>query len=142
MGVVRKVKRVVALNPVARAVALRNLQVATTNVLVRLYLLPDGEDVRVQIVDANELLGIVMRCVELYGDVGTPDYRVMRGTQSCMVQLAQSGFIWHGRHAPAIDQGLRRALELQPTFTAMQIKTAWEELMSLARAEALQKPVS
>lgn len=138
---VKKVERLVAMNPVARAVAYRNLTVAVTDVLTRLYLLPDGSNVRSQIVEANELLGIVMRCVELYGNVDTPDYRVMRGTLSCMIQLAPSGFVWRGIYAPAIDQGLQRALALQSTFTPTQIKTAWEELMTLARAEALQKPV-
>lgn len=139
---VNKVKRQVALNPVARAVALSKLKVAVTDVLVRLYLFPDGADVRTQIVDANELLAIVMRCVELYGDINNPDYRVMRGAHSCMIQLSESKFIWHSRHAPAIDVGLRRALEMHAEFTPLQTKTAWGELMALAAAEALQKRVS
>lgn len=131
MVLLRKVKRDVALSPVARAVALANLVREVRALQLALYMKLDGADIRKEVLAANELVSIVMRVLERQGRTEEPDYRVMRGCMSAMVDVSAHAFAWRVRHAVPVDEGLRRALDLFPTLPAAEVKNAWVDLSSV-----------
>lgn len=128
MAVAKSVKRVVATNPVAQAVAFR-LLVSKVNLLsLHFHMCDEGSDVSLQILDANELLSIVLQAMLHAGHHEEPDYRVMLGAQSAMVDVSNHEFKWRKRHAVAIDEGIRRSLEWSKRFSALQLRQAWLSL--------------
>lgn len=123
---VKKVRRDVALNPVARAVALHVLRGSVRDGLIVLFGANDGDNVRKTILDMSEYVAIVMRAMEMAGQEDDPDYRVMKGALSTMVDVSRAGFVWHTRHARAIDAGVTRAVEITAKrLHPRQIQAAW-----------------
>lgn len=130
MALSRKVKRETALNPVARAVAWRLLTSKVNTLSLNLHLKPDGAVMVQDVMDASELMAIVMRALEMAGRREEPDYRVMRGALSALVEVSMDKFRWKTRHAVPVDEGVRRALLVARTLTAVQVKEAWSAIQA------------
>lgn len=123
----------VARNPVARAIANKNLSDAVKTFQMRLYLLNDGEDCESDARAAMQVLAVVSEALFLTNKEKTPEHQVIRGAMSCLVQMAKRGFTWRTVDAGSIDSALSRAVDLYKTLNAQTINQAWKNVMATTR---------
>lgn len=114
----------VARNPVARAIARQRIAAATRDFQLRLYCLTDGEDVHADIHAAAKVLAVALAVMLQTGRMATPDARVMAGAMGQCASIMQRNGRWKTADAVAIDEGLRRAVEVYRIATAAQVQAA------------------
>jgi hypothetical protein len=121
----------VARNPVARAIARHRIADAVRDFQTRLYLLADGEEVQGDIQAAAKVLAVALSVMQQTGRMATPDARVMAGAMGQCSSVAQRRFRWATADAVAIDEGLRRAVDVYRAATAAQVQAAHRHVVSL-----------
>lgn len=122
---VKKVRKSVALNPIAQAVARAKLREEITTAQIKLFTMQAGDDCSELIKDITTTLTIVGIASELDPTLGAehPGVRVLRGALSACHQLAPK-YHWAPLQATAIDQGLRQALDLVRRLKAPEVNQA------------------
>ncbi|HET8704692.1 MAG TPA: hypothetical protein VFM46_00210 [Pseudomonadales bacterium] len=123
----------IARNPVARAIANKNLADSVRSFQTRLYLLDDGEHCESDATAAMQVFAVLIEAAAMSGKAEEPDFRVIRGAMSCLVQIAQRGFKWRSSDAGAIDTALDRAVAQYKTLPAVTINKAWARVMEMNR---------
>jgi hypothetical protein len=121
----------IARNPICRAVARHNLQAAVRDFSIRLRMLADGEDARLDGLAAARTLAVAIRVLDQRDLGDTPDARVMRGGMECLVQLAGRKWKWRASDAAAVDVALDRAQGVYRTATAREQHSAYRYVMDL-----------
>ena len=127
----RSVGQHVARNPVARAVARATLAQAVRDFTLRLYLLPEGTDVRSDADASARVLAVALEVLQATGRAGSADGRVMQGAMAALVAIARRGFGWRAADAVALDQALQRALRVYAEATAQQVQDAHRRVAEL-----------
>ena len=130
---VRIVPEHVARNPVARAIAKRQMTEAVRDFSTRVYLLADGEDARADGTASARVLAIGIRLCEQRGQEDGPACRVMRGGMEAIVGLAQRKWRWRRLGAAAIDQALHNALDTVRSASPDEMQRAWRFVQQLER---------
>lgn len=121
----------VARNPVARAIARQRIADAVRDFQTRLYLLEDGEDVQADILAAAKVLAVALSVMQQTGRMATPDARVMAGAMGQCASVTERKFRWKTADAVAIDEGLRRAVDVYRKATAAQVQAAHRHITRL-----------
>lgn len=124
----RLVDQHVARNPVARAIARRNVQAAVRDFSLRLYLLPDGHLVQEDAQAAAHVLMVALEIRAAQRDHDSADVRVMRGGISALTDIALRGYRWRQIDARAIDCALQRATAVFAAASATQVQDAWHTI--------------
>ena len=120
--------RIVPLHPAARAAAVAAVKTAVVTASLKLYLSPDGTNVRESVLDCSELVAIVMTAMEQAGCTAEDGYEEMRAALSSMIYLSEINFKLDSARAGTIDMGARIALEMFCTLAPKQVRKAWQRL--------------
>jgi uncharacterized protein YaiI (UPF0178 family) len=123
----------VARNPVARAIARQRIADAVRDFQIRLHLLEDGDDVQADIPAAAKVLAVALSVMQQTGRMATPEARVMSGAMGQCAAVSQRRYRWTNGDAVAIDEGLRRAVEVYRNATAAQVQAAHRHITSLEK---------
>lgn len=133
---VRIVPEHVARNPVARAIAKRQMTEAVRDFVTRIYLLTDGDDARLDGTASARVLAIGIRLAEQRGQQDGAACRVMRGGMESIVGLAQRRWKWRSADARAVDVALHHALDAVRKAHAHELTAAWRFVGQLEQQAA------
>lgn len=133
----RVVREHVARNPVARAIARRNLTEAVRDFSIRLHLLHDGELVAADAQASARVLAIAIHVCDYTLGADSVNSRVMCAGMRCLEQLAARGFKWRMLDAVAIEQALRYAVDVYNAASAEQVNAAWRHVRRLETAAGM-----
>lgn len=125
-------RRPVPSNPVARAVARDAFERATRDFRLKLFGYAEGENVGGDSLVAADVLATAIRVLESRGLPGAQE-RVLRGSMSALVQLAERGFRWRCADAVAIEVGLKTATDVLGGASPGEVRAAHAYVQSLAQ---------
>lgn len=108
MKFVKKVKKNVVYNPVARAVAKAKVKQAMTDHRISLLMLDDGEDCFSEMFTSGKAIFIIGHCLEEMGLTDSPDFRKIRSAMNICVECSND-WKWKKEWAITIDNALQIA---------------------------------
>lgn len=108
MKFVKKVKKNVVYNPVARAVAKAKVKQAMTDHRISLLMLDDGEDCFSEMFTSGKAIFIIGHCLEEMGLTDSPDFRKIRSAMNICVECSND-WKWKKDWAITIDNALQIA---------------------------------
>lgn len=108
---------------------LNGLRETVRHNLLVFRLAADGIDCEQKLTECMEVVTLAIYVMSARGEDDSPDFNVMRGTQSAMVEVASKGFKWASRHAVAIDAGTQRAIDITCKAKPSEVRTAYLTLM-------------
>lgn len=120
---VRVVPKVVALNPVAVAVAREGLLRLAREFRLELYGLQEGQEIPGQAQEVATLLVVAIRLQELRGL--SEGVAVMAGAMSALTQCAERGFRWRVSDAVAVEYGVDIAARIAAKAKPRELRDAW-----------------
>lgn len=124
-GLIVRVDKNDALNPVARAIASRNLRQAVLDMRIAVFLLDDGADSRSHVLAMSTPVYAVLNTLAAIGETESPDYRMLRSGAKVLLEISERGFRWRRLDAVTVDNALeiceRRWLGLPPRSLNEQI---------------------
>jgi hypothetical protein len=103
---VRKVKKNVGLNPVARAIAREKLKDAVTTQRIAIFLLNEDEDCADTAVVLSLPIYAMLICLERIGELESGDTRKLKSGCKVLGELAERKFKWRKAYAITIDNSL------------------------------------
>ena len=124
----RHVPEHVARNPIAQAIARRNLTLAARDFQISLYLLAEGDDVTADVIAASKLLAVAMAILAARQHDSSTEARIIAGGMSCLAQCSQRHFRWHPRDAVAIDMALASAVTVYRGATPLETQRAYQRI--------------
>lgn len=128
---IRVVRKQVARNPVARAVARAEMKQAVTDFLLHAYMAEEGSDQTAAVRAVSKVIAVAIRVLEARHDAESPDARVMAGAMSALAQCSERGYRWREVDAPAVDAGITRALNVMTLAGSAETQKAWSYVESL-----------
>ena len=132
-----------ARNPVARAVARRELHAAVRDFAIRLRMLAEGELVQADGLATARVPAVAIRVCEQRGQHDSPACRVMRGGMQAVVGLAGRKWRWRTADAAAIDAAITHARTVVAGATALEQQAAHRFVIALEReVEAAHAPTA
>lgn len=116
------------MNPVARAVAWRNLQRYALDATIKLYVLAEGEDCEDWAMPLARYLTMVLVAVDY--DKRTAEWRtdvatIERGVKAFQV-ISQHRWAFLQGWVPAIEAAIETAVRLTPKVTPQAVNYAWQ----------------
>lgn len=127
MGMVRKVSRNTAMNPVARAIARKQLSQEILTNQIALYMMDAGTDCRDMAVVISLPIYAVTVCLEDAKE-DTPDVRKLKSACSVLRQLAESGFRWQKEYVVTLDNALEICQRRWSAIPAMKLNKVLTQL--------------
>lgn len=128
----------VARDPVARAVAITRMRQAVLDFQLRLHYLPEGQRVDGDVYAALQVLTVCLLSLEDLGRTEGPEFSVMRGAQSTLLQCASHGSTWRTSYAQAVDIGLQRAVDVFKLLPAEVTARAWQRMRRIEEDAGLR----
>lgn len=96
----------VARNPVARAVAKKQLKDAMLNMRIALLMMDDGDDVRDHILTISDSVFVVAESYALMGQEDSPEYRKLKSCMKVLTDCSERGFKWKTEWAITVDNAI------------------------------------
>jgi hypothetical protein len=127
MGLIKKVPKTTAMNPVARAVAKEKLKQEVLTNRIALFMMDEGVDCRDSIVVLSLPIYAIMVCLEDDKE-DTVDSRKMKSACAVLSQIAQTGFIWKKEHAVTLDNALEICLRRWAGIPSAKLNRVINEL--------------
>lgn len=108
-------------NPLAKSIAVRQIEQHLRDIQMLAYMLADGEEAAKQLAHMAWIIGLG---AEVSFSLASPRARVLHGALRTVHGMALAGYRWRTMHAPAVDQALAESSALITTHA----DTAWTML--------------
>jgi len=128
----RQVTENVARNPVARAVAKRNIMCAVRDFQTNLYELGDGVDAKTDIAAAMSIIGLASQILAINTTI---DRVAVEPINRAVDLLAAMNGKWSAAAAGEIDDALTLSMEIHGLATADQTRQAWLRIQTAGGGE-------
>jgi hypothetical protein len=126
MRLIKKVKKEVGLNPVARAVAKAKLRSVVTTMRIKFFLLEDGDDCAQYALPVATQVYAMLGALEAIGETDSVDFRKLRSGAKVLLEISERQFRWRRRDVVTIDNALeiceRRWPDIPPRVLNEQIQ--------------------
>lgn len=103
--------RNVARNPVARAIAARQLKKRMVDQRIQLLMLDEDEDARENILPISDAIFVMAYALELVNDMESTDYRKLKSAMLVLVACSERKFAWRKADAITIDNAIQITVE-------------------------------
>lgn len=125
----RRVNKTTGKNPVARAVARKQLESVILSRKIQLYMTKDGERCADLCGSIGFTLSVLVYAAELDKAIGTdnPEVRKMRGAISACAQMCDTDS-YVTLNTVSLDQGLQAAVELNKRLNPDAVNAAFNKL--------------
>jgi hypothetical protein len=124
----RKVSKHAAMNPVARALAWRDLQRYAVDAKIKLFMMDEGEECEQWALPVARLFDMVLVGVEY--DKAEAEYRfdceIIAQGQKAFIIISQHEWKFLQGWAPRIAAAIDAAVRLTPKLTAKAVNYAWQ----------------
>lgn len=131
MKLIKKVKKTVALNPIARAIAKEKLRSVVTTMRIKFMMLGEGEDCVEYAVPVATPVYAMLGALEAIGETESVDFRMLKSGAKVLLEISERKFRWRRADAVTIDNALeiceRRWPGIAPRVLNEQIQIYWSE---------------
>jgi hypothetical protein len=131
MKLIKKVKKTVALNPIARAIAKEKLRSVVTTMRIKFFLLEDGDECAGYAMPVATPVYAMLGALTAVGETESADARKLRSGAKVLLEISERQFKWRKADAVTIDNALeiceRRWTSIPPRVLNQQIDIYWSE---------------
>jgi hypothetical protein len=130
----KKVRKVVALNPVARAMAINTLRKEMVNARTRVFSMHDGDQAEDFLTTVARFFTAVDVAAEADGLQKRDDFNfrelmdVIYKALCHIADMSKNGFAWDYSKAQDVSDGIEAALLLVPKISAVALNNAWHRV--------------
>lgn len=125
----KKVKRIVATNPIARSVAKQKLLQSMVNIKIRLYMTDEGERVQSIVQEISRLLVVTILACQF--DKVTDYVENMDQALQKLCEISEDEFKWRKSEAFLVDSALDAVIFVTPKLAPVSIHRATLEVEKL-----------
>ena len=130
-----KVRREVAMNPVARAIARQKLQKSMLDVKIKLYMTDEGEQIQSVVQEVSRLIVVTM--IACRTDEVVEHMDIMNDALVKLCEISENQFRWRKDDAWIIDDAMDAVILATPKLSAIAIYEATKEIARLENEERL-----
>lgn len=130
MGLLRKTQKNVALNPVARALAKKQLASEIVTNRIAIYMMDNGESCGDKTLVMSLPIYAVLVCLENHQE-NSVDVRMLKSACAVLQQIAESGFVWRKEFAVTLDNALQICERRWAGIPAKELNQVIKELSSV-----------
>lgn len=125
----RTVSKHAAMNPVARALAWRDLQRYALDAKIKLFIMDEGEECEAWAMPVVRLFAMVLVGLEYDNKVGehATDYETISQGHKAFVIISQHGWKFLQGWVPKIEAAIDAAVRLTPKLTPKAVNYAWQK---------------
>lgn len=132
----QKVSPLVAMNPVARALARQRLQKSMVDIKIKLYMTDDGEQIQSVVQEISRLIVVTMLACKI--DRVKDHIQLMDEALKALCTIAENQFRWDKSVSELVDNALDGVLLNTPKLSAVALFEATKEIAKLEAEEKLR----
>ena len=99
-------ERNVARNPIARAIAKKQLNEAMLDMRIALLMMDDGESCQPHILTISDSIFVMATCYEMLDQKDTAEFRKLKSAMNILTTCSETGFKWDRKWAITIDNAI------------------------------------